>query len=172
VIYALGDRVPELAADCFVAPNASIIGSVSLAARASVWFGAVVRGDNDWIHIGEESNIQDNAVVHTDRGIPVQLGRRVTIGHKAALHGCEVGDGSLVGINAVVLDHVRIGRECIVGAGALLTHGMVVPDGMLVIGVPARVSRELDASELEWLRAGGARYVEHTSHYRAALRAL
>lgn len=172
MIYALGDREPVLAPDSFVAPNATLIGSVMLESRASVWFGVVIRADNDLIRIGAESNVQDNAVIHTDAGIPVDIGRGVTIGHKAMLHGCRLGDSSLIGINAVVLNQATIGRESLIGAGAVVTESACIPDGVLALGSPARIRRDLSADERQWLRSQGQHYAENAQRYRAALREI
>src|SRR5215831_8775233 len=147
-IYSLGERkVTFRGEDWFIAPDASVIGSVIVHNEASVWFGAVVRGDSDIITLGERTNIQDAAVLHADPGIPLTLGKNVSVGHKAMLHGCTVGDGSLIGIGAVVLNHVVIGRSTLIGAGALIPEGKTYPDGVLVLGTPGRVVRELKPEE-------------------------
>ncbi|WP_220348984.1 gamma carbonic anhydrase family protein [Alkalilimnicola ehrlichii] len=138
MIYRLADRVPQFIGEShFIAPNATLIGSVVMHSNASVWFNAVVRADNEPIVIGEDSNIQDGSVLHVDEGYPLEIGRGVTIGHKVMLHGCQIGDYSLIGINAVVLNGAKIGKYCLIGANALVPEGMVVPDGSLVLGAPA-----------------------------------
>ncbi len=173
MIYQIDDRQPVFATErYFVADNATLIGSVRLGDAASVWFNAVLRADNEPIHIGASSNIQDGAVLHTDPGFPLSLGQGVTVGHKAMLHGCSVGDYSLIGINAVVLNGARIGRHCLVGANALVPEGMEVPDGSLVLGSPARVKRALTDPQIEALRANAESYVRQMERYRAALRVL
>ena len=155
--------------DYWVAPNATLVGRVVLRRNASVWFNAVLRGDNEPIVVGENSNVQDGAVLHTDMGSPLTLGRDVTVGHLAMLHGCEVGDGSLIGIGAVVLNGARIGRGCLIGAKALIGEGKVIPDGAMVLGAPGRVVRELDVQSRVQLAAGAAHYVENWRRYAAGL---
>ncbi len=169
-IFTLDGVMPEIAADAWVAPGARVIGRVMLAAGASVWFNAVLRGDNDPITVGEDSNIQDAAVCHTDDGVPLTIGAGCTIGHMAILHGCTIGDGSLVGMGATVLNNARIGRHVLVGAGALVTEGKAFPDGALVIGRPAKVARMLNEAEIEGLRASAARYRENAARFRAGLK--
>ena len=169
MFYKLGQRVPCKADDVFVAEDAKIIGHVILEAGSSVWFGAVLRGDNDPITIGEQSNVQDNAVLHTDVGIPLTLGKGVTVGHKAMLHGCEVGDYSLIGINAVILNRAKIGRHCIIGANTLVPEGMVVPDGSLVVGSPAVIKRSLSEAQKTMLEASAAFYVVNAQRYLTEL---
>jgi len=162
VIYALGDRVPQLAQDAYVAPGATLIGDVHLAAQSSVWFGAVLRGDVERLTIGRGTNIQDNAVL--------MIGERVTVGHMVMLHGCHVGDFALIGIGAVIMNHAHIGARSIVGAGALVTEGKSFPEGMLIIGSPARIARELTTEELQRLPESAQRYVDRAGLYRRALR--
>lgn len=169
MIHRLGERVPRTGEALFIAPNAAIIGSVALAAGSSVWFGATLRGDNDWIRVGEDSNIQDGAVLHTDPGIELTIGRRVTVGHRAVLHGCRVGDESLIGIGATVLNGASIGSQSIVGAGALVTEGKSFPDGVLLIGAPAKIVRELDTDELAALARSADVYVAQSRRYRDQL---
>ncbi|SDO12102.1 gamma carbonic anhydrase family protein [Vreelandella arcis] len=170
MIYTLGERVPNIDINSWVAPTASVIGSVRINARASIWFQAVLRGDNEWITVGPHSNVQDSAVLHTDPGHPLILGKGVTVGHQAMLHGCEVGDYSLIGIQAVVLNGARIGSYCIVGANALVTEGQEIPDGSLVVGSPARVVRQVSETEkCEMLEANAAEYVEKAAHYHIKL---
>ena len=173
-IYALGDSKPQLPplGEYWVAPSASVIGNVILHTNASVWFGAVLRGDNDPITVGPDSNIQDGSVPHTDMGSPLTLGRGVTVGHKAMLHGCEVGDYSLIGIGAVVLNGVKIGRNCIIGANALITEGKVIPDNSLVVGQPGKVVRERDSAHIAVLQMSAEHYVQNWKRFAAELRAL
>jgi carbonic anhydrase/acetyltransferase-like protein (isoleucine patch superfamily) len=171
-VYRLQDRLPQIGPGAWVAPGAQVIGRVTLGARTSVWFGAVVRGDNDSIVIGDDTNIQDGAVLHTDDGIPLTVGERVTIGHQAMLHGCTVGDGSLIGIQAVVLNNAVIGRECLVGAGALVTEGKSFPDGVLIIGSPAKMARALTAEERQSLRKAAAHYVARSDLFRNQLQII
>mgnify|MGYP000662166630 CR=1 FL=1 len=151
-IYQLGDKHPQLAASAWVADSAQVIGDVRLEADVSIWFNTVLRGDNDPITIGSGSNIQDGSVLHTDNGVPLTIGRHVTVGHQVMLHGCTIGDESLIGIGAVVLNGAVIGRHCLVGAGALVTEGKTFPDGSLIIGSPARVVRQLTPEQIEALR--------------------
>jgi carbonic anhydrase/acetyltransferase-like protein (isoleucine patch superfamily) len=171
-IYSLGDRLPQLADPIWVAETATVIGSVVIGANASVFFGAVVRGDNDLITIGEGSNVQDNAVLHTDAGIPLTIGRQVTIGHQAMLHGCTVGDGSLIGIGAVVLNRAVIGKRSIVGAGSLVPEGKVYPDRSLLVGSPAKVVRELSDEDVERLIHVAEHYVQQWQRYRTQLKRI
>src|ERR1043166_3051399 len=142
-LYQLGDDAPRIAASAWVADSADVIGRVALADDASVWFNAVLRGDTEWLHVGRGSNVQDGSVLHTDAGVPLVIGENVTIGHQVMLHGCTVGDGTLIGIKSVVLNGAKIGRNCIVGAGALVTEGKEFPDGSMILGAPARAVREL-----------------------------
>ncbi|MEW9681789.1 gamma carbonic anhydrase family protein [Pseudomonas sp. TE50-2] len=163
--YRLGDLRVETHPESWAAPTATLIGKVRLQARASVWFGAVLRGDNELIDIGEDSNVQDGTVMHTDMGSPLTLGRGVTIGHNAMLHGCTVGDYSLVGINAVILNGARIGKHCIIGANALIPEGKEIPDGSLVMGSPGKVVRELTEQQKRMLEASAAHYVHNAQRY-------
>lgn len=151
---------PDIASAVFVAPNAVVIGDVRLGARASVWFNAVLRGDVEAIEVGEDTNVQDGVVLHTDPGAPLRIGSRVTIGHGAILHGCTVGDDALIGIGAIVLDGAVIGRHCIVGAGSVVPPGRHLPDGSLSMGSPARVVRELRPDELDMINASWKHYVQ------------
>ena len=172
MIYSLDQLVPQLADDVYVAPNAVVIGDVVLAAEVSIWFGAVVRGDVERIVIGRGSNIQDNSVLHSDPGAPLTVGEMVTVGHMVTLHGCSIGDGTLIGMGASVLNNARIGRNCLVGAQALITEGKEYPDGMLIVGSPARAIRPLTAQELERIAGNRQRYIERAKRYRSGLRAL
>ena len=171
-VYSLGDKKPQLPppGEYWVAPSASVIGNVILHPNASVWFGAVLRGDNDPITVGPDSNIQDGSVLHTDMGSPLTLGRGVTVGHKAMLHGCEVGDYSLIGIGAVVLNGVKIGKNCIIGANALITEGKVIPDNSLVVGQPGKVVRERDPAHIAVLQMSAEHYVQNWKRFAAELR--
>ena len=171
-LFALGANSPEVAASAYVAPNASVIGKVVLAEHASVWFGATLRGDNEVIAIGARSNVQDSAVLHTDPGFPLTLAADVSVGHQAMMHGCTVGEGTLIGIQAIVLNGAVIGRGCLVGAGALITERKVFPDGCLIIGAPAKAVRELSAEERDNLLKVAANYAERGGYYRSQLRAL
>ena len=163
--YRLGDARVETHPDSWVAPNATLVGKVKLEAGASVWFNAVLRGDNELIHIGENSNVQDGPVMHTDMGFPLTLGKGVTIGHNVMLHGCTVGDYSLIGINAVVLNGAKIGKNCIIGANALIPEGKEIPDGCLVVGSPGKVVRELIEPQKKMLEASAAHYVHNAKRY-------
>lgn len=170
MLYEIDGRRPDLQGHNFVADNATLIGTVVLEPGASVWFNAVLRADNDLVRIGADSNVQDGAVLHTDPGLPLTVGRGCTIGHQAMLHGCEIGDHTLVGIGAVILNRARIGRDCIVGANSLVTEGKSFPDGVMIMGSPARVVRELGPEEIGRLRATAQVYVEHSERYRRTLR--
>src|ERR1700731_760395 len=171
-VYKLGEDSPVLAASAYVAPNAAVIGKVILGERASVWFGATLRGDNETISIGAHSNVQDGAVLHTDPGFPLMVGANVSIGHQAMLHGCTIGEGSLIGIQAVVLNAAVIGKGCLVGAGAVITERKVFADGTLILGAPAKVVRELNAKERENLREVAAIYAARAAYYRTHLRLI
>lgn len=172
VLYALEDRrVALLGTEHYVAPTATLIGSIVLHDRCSIWFNAVLRGDNEPIVIGEGSNIQDGTICHTDAGIPLVVGAGVTVGHMAMLHGCTIGDDSLIGIGAVLLNRVKVGRNCIVGSKALLPEGMQIPDNSLVLGIPGRLVREVSAKEAEGLRRSAEHYVENMRRYLRSLRA-
>ena len=170
MLYDLGERRPRVHQSCFVAASADLIGSVVLEEDASVWFGVVLRGDNDLITIGPESNVQDLSVIHTDAGLRCTIGRGVTVGHRVMLHGCEVGDYSLIGIGAIVLNRAKIGKHCLIGAGALITEDKVIPDRSLVIGSPGRVVRQLGEQDAMMLRASAAHYVANARRYRQELR--
>ena len=171
-IFQLEERIPQIDPTAWVADTASVIGHVELAAQASVWYGAVLRGDNDWIRIGRGSNVQDGSMLHTDNGFPLELGQGVTVGHQVMLHGCSVGDGSLIGIQSVVLNGARIGRQCIVGAGALVTEGKSFPDGVLIVGSPAKVVRELTPEQRARLERMSSHYVEQTRRHRQGLKRI
>jgi carbonic anhydrase/acetyltransferase-like protein (isoleucine patch superfamily) len=170
VIYRLGDRAPEFeGGGHFVADTAAIIGSVRLRDGASVWFNCVLRGDNDWLIVGERSNIQDGSVLHTDPGLELVVGTGVTIGHKVMLHGCTIGNDSLIGIGSTVLNGARIGKQSIVGANSLVTENKEFPDGSLIMGSPARVVRELSAEEIAHIRLSADIYVENAKRFSSDL---
>jgi carbonic anhydrase/acetyltransferase-like protein (isoleucine patch superfamily) len=168
-IYRLHDDAPRIEPSAWVADSARVIGRVNLAARTSVWFEAVLRGDNEWITVGEGSNVQDGCVLHTDPGTPLTIGRDVTVGHQAMLHGCTIGDGSLVGIQAIVLNGARIGPRCVVGAGAVVTEGKVFDEGSLILGSPAKVVRALTAEQFALLEHSARVYRERAQRYRDEL---
>jgi carbonic anhydrase/acetyltransferase-like protein (isoleucine patch superfamily) len=169
-LYRLGDDEPRLEPGAWAADSATLIGRVALGPDANVWYGAVLRGDNEWITIGARSNVQDGSVLHTDMGWPLTLGEDVTVGHQAMLHGCTIGDNSLVGIQAVVMNGARIGRNSIVGAGALVTEGKQFPDNSLIVGSPAKVVRELPPEQFAALKASAAHYVHNAQRHRGAVR--
>ncbi|HWR81121.1 MAG TPA: gamma carbonic anhydrase family protein [Pseudomonas sp.] len=163
--YRLGSASVDCHPQSWIAPSASVIGKVRLEKGASVWFGAVLRGDNELIHIGEDSNVQDGTVMHTDMGSPLTIGKGVTIGHNAMLHGCTVDDYSLIGINAVILNGARIGKHCIIGANALIPEGKEIPDGSLVVGSPGKVVRALSDPQKLMLKASADHYVQNAQRY-------
>ena len=171
-VYALGDKSPQLppADEYWIAPNATVIGDVILKPGASVWFGAVLRGDNEPNTVGPNSNIQDGSVLHTDPGEPIVIGEGVTVGHMAMLHGCTIGDNTLIGIGAVVLGRAVIGKNCLIGANALITEGKVIPDGSLVMGQPGKVVRAMEPGQIEALKASAAHYVQNWKRYAAGLK--
>ena len=169
-LYIIDDIGPRVGPGAWVAPSADLIGDVCLGSRASVWFGAVIRADNTPILIGEETNIQDSAVGHSDPGAPLTIGARVTVGHQAILHGCTVGDGALIGMGARVLNGAVIGDKCLVGAGALVTEGKSFETGSLIVGSPARALRSLTQAELAMLELSAAHYAEKASRYARSLR--
>jgi carbonic anhydrase/acetyltransferase-like protein (isoleucine patch superfamily) len=170
-IFSLGERKVLLRGDeWFVAPNATVVGSVVIEHQASIWFNVVVRGDNDLITVGERSNVQDGSVLHTDPGIRLTLGRGVSIGHKAMLHGCTVQDGALIGINSVILNHAVVGKGSLVGANSLVPEGKVIPEGVLALGSPAKVLRELRPEERTLLASIADGYVERARLFRAHMK--
>ena len=171
-LYQLDEHVPRLAAGAWVADSAQVIGNVELAEDANVWFGAILRGDTELLTIGRGSNVQDGSVLHADIGFPVTLGENVTVGHQVMLHGCTVGDGSLIGIQAVVLNGARIGRHCLVGAGALVTEGKEFPDGSMIIGSPAKAVRQLTPEQIAGLRRSAEHYVANAKRFKAGLRKI
>lgn len=170
MLYRLGDHTPELRGSVhYVAPSADVIGKVILENNVGIWFGAVLRGDNEPIHIGANSNIQDGAVLHTDPGIALAIAENVTVGHQAMLHGCTIGAGSLIGIRAVILNHAVIGRNCLIGANTLITEGKTIPEHSLVVGSPGKVVRTLTAEEIAAMHANTAHYVELARRYSEQL---
>ncbi|SDM19381.1 Carbonic anhydrase or acetyltransferase, isoleucine patch superfamily [Oryzisolibacter propanilivorax] len=171
-IYELDGKAPQVGEGAWVADSAQVIGAVTLGQDASVWFGAVVRGDTEHITIGAGSNVQDASVLHADHGQPLVIGAGVTIGHQVMLHGCSIGDGSLIGIGAVVLNGARIGRNCLVGAGALVTEGKEFPDGSMILGSPARVVRALTPEQVEAVRASARHYVDNARRFQSGLRKI
>lgn len=170
-IYALGERMPKLPEGfVWIAGSAAVIGTVELGEDVGIWFNAVLRGDNEPIVIGAATNIQENCVLHTDIGYPLNVGRGCTVGHKAMLHGCTIGDNSLIGMGATILNGATVGRNCLVGAGALITEGKAIPDNSLVLGAPAKVVRTLDTSAEAMLKASAAHYVENARRFSKELR--
>ncbi len=173
MLYQIDDKSPLLeGTGHFVAPNAAVIGDVVLGEAASIWFSVVIRGDNETIRIGARTNIQDGTVCHSDPGFALEIGSNVTVGHSAMLHGCTIGDGTLVGINAVVLNGARVGRNCVIGANSLVPEGMEIPDGSLVMGVPARIKRELTAEQQAHFSSNADHYVDNAARFTATLKAL
>ena len=172
MIYKLGDTQPSIPDSCFIAPSASVIGDVQMGENASIWFNCVVRADNDTIRIGENSNVQDGSVLHVDEGQAIDIGPNVTIGHKVMLHGCAIGENSLIGINAVVLNGAKIGRNCLIGANALVTENMEIPDGSMVLGSPAKIVRELTDANIALLKKGAEHYVQNSARYEKDLKTI
>jgi carbonic anhydrase/acetyltransferase-like protein (isoleucine patch superfamily) len=171
-IYQLGDAVPQIHESAWVAESAQVMGRVQLDQDASIWFGAVLRGDNEPIHIGQGSNIQDGSVLHSDLGQPMTVGPYVTVGHQAMLHGCTIGEGSLIGIGAIILNGARIGKNCLVGAGALVTEGKEFPDGSMILGSPAKVVRSLTPEQIAGIRRNVLGYVDNARQFKAGLRRI
>lgn len=171
MIYTLGNRQVERGRDVYIAPGSHVIGSVELGDNSSVWFNVVIRGDCDTISIGTDSNVQDGSVLHTDEGIPLRIGKGVTIGHKVMLHGCEIGDYSLIGINSVILNGAKIGAHCVIGANSLVTENMQIPDGSLVMGSPAKVIKALPVESKSMLKKSAQHYVKNAQFYMAELKA-
>ncbi|KMK67467.1 gamma carbonic anhydrase family protein [Puniceibacterium sp. IMCC21224] len=171
-LYNLDGHAPQIHADTWIAPDANVIGKVVLEEGASIWFGCTLRGDNEVIYVGVGSNVQENVVCHTDMGHPLTIGAGCTIGHKAMLHGCTIGDNSLIGMGATVLNGARIGRNCLIGAGALITEGKEIPDGSLVMGAPGKVVRQLDDAAIEGLRRSALGYQANMRRFRAGLTAV
>lgn len=171
-IYQLDDLHPAIHETAWVADSAQVIGNVTLAEGSSVWFGVVARGDTDTITVGKGSNIQDNSVLHADEGIPLVIGEHVTVGHQVMLHGCTIGDGSLIGIQSVVLNGAKIGKHCLVGAGSLVTEGKEFPDGCMILGSPAKAVRQLSDAQIEGLKMSAQHYMDNARRYKAGLRKL
>ena len=171
-IYQLDDKTPQIADSAWVADNAEVMGDVRLGESVSIWFNTTLRGDNDPITIGDGTNIQDGSVLHTDEGVPLTIGRNVTVGHMVMLHGCSIGDESLIGIGAIVLNGAKIGRNCLVGAGALVTEGKEFPDGSMIIGSPAKVVRQLTPEQMEGLRYSAQHYIDNARRYKQGLKKI
>ncbi len=170
MLYQLGDQKVKVGSDVFIAPGSHVIGSVELGNQSSIWFNVVIRGDCDVIMVGEQSNIQDGSVLHTDHSVPMRIGTGVTVGHKVMLHGCEIGDYSLIGINAVVLNGAKIGKHCLIGANSLVTENMQIPDGSVVMGSPAKVVKTLSDEQKRGLEHSAAHYVENAQRFLSQLR--
>ena len=171
-IYELDGRTPRIAASAWVADSAQVMGDVALGEGVSVWFGAIARGDSDRIVVGAGSNIQDGCVLHADDGMPLTVGERVTVGHQVMLHGCTIGDESLIGIGATVLNRARIGKHCLVGAGSLVTEGKEFPDGSMIMGSPAKVVRQLTPEQIEGLRKSAQHYMDNARWYLKGLKKI
>ena len=171
-VYQLDSLVPDVADSAWVADNAQVMGDVHMAADSSVWFSSVVRGDTATIRIGEGTNIQDGSVLHADVGTPLTIGKHVTVGHMVQLHGCTIGDESLIGIGAVVLNNAKIGKNCLVGAGSLVTEGKEFPDGSMIMGAPAKVVRQLTPEQIEGLRRSAQHYVANKNRFKAGLKKI
>ena len=171
-IYALGDFTPVIDSDAFVSDEATVIGQVQIGAYSSIWPGAVIRGDNEPITIGHSTSIQEGSVLHVDAGSPLLIGDHVTIGHQVMLHGCTIGEGSLIGIQSVVLNNVVIGKDCLVGAGSIVTEGKVFPDRSLILGVPAKVVRELTDADIAKIRKGAHSYAQRSTEYKKNLKRI
>ncbi len=171
-LYQLDDAVPDLDPTAWVADSAQVIGNVRMGAGSSVWYGAVLRGDNELITLGKGTNVQENCVLHTDPGFPMNLGDGVTVGHQVMLHGCTVGEGSLIGIQAVVLNGARIGRNCLVGAGAIVTEGKEFPDNSLILGAPAKWVKEMSTEQIARLKAAAEHYVRNAQRHRTQLKKI
>jgi carbonic anhydrase/acetyltransferase-like protein (isoleucine patch superfamily) len=171
-LYQLGENAPRVHETAWVADSAEVVGQVELGEHASVWFGVVIRGDSALIRVGRNSNVQDNSVLHADEGTPLTIGENVTVGHQVMLHGCTIGDGTLIGIQAIVLNGATIGRNCIVAAGAVVTEGKAFEDGTLILGAPARAARKLTAEQLGHLKYAAEHYVANARRFRTQLRKI
>jgi len=171
-LYSLDGVAPQIAEDSWIAPDANVIGNIVVEDAASIWFGCTLRGDNEVIHVGAGSNIQENCVLHTDMGYPLMIGAGCTIGHKAMLHGCTIGENSLIGMGATVLNGAKIGKNCLIGANALITEGKDIPDGSLVMGAPGKVIRQLDEKAIESLKLSALGYQHNARRFKAGLKAL
>ncbi len=172
MIYQLGELSPNISKNSFIAPSASVIGNAVLEDNASVWFNVVIRADNAQIKIGKNSNIQDGSILHVDDDFPITIAENVTVGHKVMLHGCSIGEGSLIGMNAVVLNGAKIGKNCLIGANALVTENMVVPDGSLVLGSPAKVVKQLNEQAKSMIAKGAEHYVQNNIKYKNELKKI
>ena len=171
-IYELDGQAPKLGQNAYVADTAQVIGKVTLEDNVSVWFGTIIRGDSEHIHIGVGSNVQDACVLHADEGVPLTLGANVSVGHQVMLHGCTIGDGSLIGIGAIVLNHAKIGKNCLVGAGALVTEGKEFPDGSMILGSPAKAVKQLSPEQIAGLQRIATHYVENAAQFRKGLKKI
>ncbi|GLX86917.1 gamma carbonic anhydrase family protein [Thalassotalea loyana] len=172
MIFQLANHIPTIAETCFIAPTASVIGRVTLKDNASVWFNVVIRADCDDVVIGENSNIQDGSILHVDENFPLEIGKNVTVGHKVMLHGCTIGENSLIGMNAVVLNGAKIGKNCLIGANALVTEGMEIPDGHMVLGSPAKIVKPLDEKTKGLLQLSASHYVKNAEHFAQHLKPI
>ena len=172
MIYSLGDKKVTIKGTYFVADNAAVIGDVILENNASVWFGSTLRGDNEPITVGENSNVQDGSVLHTDPNFPLTIGKNVTIGHQVMLHGCTIGDGSLIGINSVILNGAKIGKGCLIGANTLITEGKEIPDGSMVLGSPGKVVKQMSEEQIAGLLTSAEKYVSNAENYRNQLKEI
>ena len=172
MFYALEDRKPVIRGQYFVAPGCHIVGSVDIGSNVNIWFNTVIRADNDWVILGENSNIQDGCVLHTDPGKPITIGSNVTVGHKVMLHGCSIGDQSLIGMNSVILNGARIGRNCLIGANTLIPENAEIPEGSLVMGSPGRVVRPLSDEQKKLVALGAAYYVDNAQQFARHLKPL
>jgi carbonic anhydrase/acetyltransferase-like protein (isoleucine patch superfamily) len=171
-IYQLGERAPDIDPSAYITDSANVIGNVRIEANANIWFGVTIRGDNELITVGENSNVQEASVLHTDPGFPLTIGKNVTVGHQAMLHGCTIGEGSLIGIQAVILNGAKIGKNCLVGAGALVTEGKEFPDNSLIIGTPAKVARTLSEEDIARLSGISSNYVTRGQFYKQNLKRI
>lgn len=171
-VYAIDDVTPKIADDAWVAPTAAVMGNVEMGEQSSVWFGAVIRGDNDLISIGARSNIQDNSVLHTDPGMPLDIGQDVIVGHQVMLHGCTIGDNTLIGIGATVLNGAKIGKNCLIGAHALITEGKVIPDNSMVVGAPGKIIRTLNEQQIQMLKLNADVYVHNAARFAKGLKEI
>lgn len=172
MLYQLGKLAPRVSKSSFIAPNASIIGNVELGENTSVWFNVVIRADLAQVKVGKNSNIQDGAILHVDEGFPINIAQNVTVGHKVMLHGCFIDEGSLIGINAVVLNGAKIGKNCLIGANALVTENMIIPDGSLVLGSPAKIIKQLDEKAKVMIAEGASHYVHSNHQYKTELKQI
>jgi carbonic anhydrase/acetyltransferase-like protein (isoleucine patch superfamily) len=171
-VYAIDGRTPTIPESAYVADSAQVMGSVVMGESSSIWFGVVARGDSDVIHIGERSNVQDGCVLHADAGVPLHIGDNVSVGHKVMLHGCTVGDGSLIGIGAIVLNNAKIGRNCLVGAGSLVTEGKEFPDNSMILGSPAKAVRTLTDEQVAGLRRAAQHYVDNAQRFKRGFKQI